>query len=450
MRKNIFLILIFVMCFLFIPNKVRAVEGYEDIKYNKDVRKADDKCLAAGTCIKMCEWENLRPNDSEPYHIYAYYMLNDNSWKYVWFSPLGSNNPRILKSATIPTNKIFYQDNALKYGLSSEGKCPAGAYVDVNSSVGNGILNFIVGGVSTSPIGGMVGEATGNEGLKDFKLDLCFDDKMVDANEKTTCHRKSNTGVKFEGTSSNSYKVTDAIDNYFENSILTVKGISCNSIATNYVVDADKVQKNLLDKFATDYMKDMLHDYRMPSWMHSSYEEKMEIYKSEVNTRVSHCNKSLKSQAITALKNGKITQEEYDQLDGKAAIVESTVKERLEQLENNVSNGIHPSDPNYKPIDPDIVAKTEASCKTLLGEKTLGYLKTGLTLIQIAGAVLAVVLGMSDFMGAVISGDNDANKKASKRLMTRILLAGLLFLIPTLIKFVLGTFGLRDDSICVL
>lgn len=94
----------------------------------------------------------------------------------------------------------------------------------------------------------------------------------------------------------------------------------------------------------------------------------------------------------------------------------------------------------------------EANCETLLGPTLTSYLKTALGFIQIAGVVLAIILGMTDFMGALLSGENDSNKKAWKKFMVRIAMAAVLFLVPALLKFILNTFGLSEygNSFCIL
>lgn len=93
---------------------------------------------------------------------------------------------------------------------------------------------------------------------------------------------------------------------------------------------------------------------------------------------------------------------------------------------------------------------TEASCENLLGPQTLSYLNTGFVLIQIVGVILTVILGFTDFMGAILAGDNDANKKAIKKFVIRLLMMGALLIVPSLIKLILNTFGISEGNICIL
>jgi len=93
---------------------------------------------------------------------------------------------------------------------------------------------------------------------------------------------------------------------------------------------------------------------------------------------------------------------------------------------------------------------TEASCETLLGPQTLSYLNTGFVLIQIVGIILTVILGFTDFMGAILAGDNDANKKAIKKFIIRLVSMAILLIVPSIIKLVLTTFGISDGNVCIL
>ena len=87
----------------------------------------------------------------------------------------------------------------------------------------------------------------------------------------------------------------------------------------------------------------------------------------------------------------------------------------------------------------------EISCEALLGPQTLSYLNTGFTMIQIVGILLTILLGFTDFMGALLAGDNDANK-----FVIRLSMMGVLLIVPSLLKLVLTTFGISDGNLCIL
>jgi len=93
------------------------------------------------------------------------------------------------------------------------------------------------------------------------------------------------------------------------------------------------------------------------------------------------------------------------------------------------------------------------NCNTLLGnpsdsnsvawliDKILSYL-------TIAGMALVVVLSSIDFAKVIVKGDDDAMAKATKKLATRLILAGLLFFVPTLTSAIFALFNLTSDATC--
>ena len=95
------------------------------------------------------------------------------------------------------------------------------------------------------------------------------------------------------------------------------------------------------------------------------------------------------------------------------------------------------------------------NCNSLLGnpgdsnsvawlvDKILSYL-------TIVGMALVVVLSSVDFAKVVMKGDDDAMAKATKKLITRLILAGLLFFVPTLTSAIFALFGLTSDATCGL
>lgn len=73
-----------------------------------------------------------------------------------------------------------------------------------------------------------------------------------------------------------------------------------------------------------------------------------------------------------------------------------------------------------------------------------------LNYIKIIGPILVVILSSIDFAQVIIKSDDDAMKKAQKKLITRLLLAACLFFIPTLVQVMLDIFGITSASTCGL
>ena len=66
-------------------------------------------------------------------------------------------------------------------------------------------------------------------------------------------------------------------------------------------------------------------------------------------------------------------------------------------------------------------------------------------IIKIAGPILVILLSSVDFIMVIIKSDNDQFQKAQKRLITRLILALLLFLVPTVVEVLLQLFGITGD-----
>lgn len=85
------------------------------------------------------------------------------------------------------------------------------------------------------------------------------------------------------------------------------------------------------------------------------------------------------------------------------------------------------------PSDPDSVA---------------WLLQTLLNYIKVIGPILCIVLSSVDFLKVIIKSDDDAMQTAGKKLGYRLILAALLFFIPTIVQVLLGIFGYSSDPTC--
>ena len=71
-----------------------------------------------------------------------------------------------------------------------------------------------------------------------------------------------------------------------------------------------------------------------------------------------------------------------------------------------------------------------------------------LNVIKVVGPILVIVLSSVDFLKVIIKSDDDAMAAATKKLGYRLILAGLLFFIPTIVEVLLGIFGITSDPTC--
>jgi len=73
-----------------------------------------------------------------------------------------------------------------------------------------------------------------------------------------------------------------------------------------------------------------------------------------------------------------------------------------------------------------------------------------LNYIKIIGPLLVVVLSSIDFAQVIVKSDDDAMKKAQKKLIYRLILAASLFFIPVLVEVLLDLFGITSNPTCGL
>lgn len=85
------------------------------------------------------------------------------------------------------------------------------------------------------------------------------------------------------------------------------------------------------------------------------------------------------------------------------------------------------------------------NCDGLFTEDGLSLIKEILNWIRIITPILLVLLVAIDFSGAVMSQDNNALSKAAKKVVPRMIGAGLLFFVPTIVRAILSMDGIADS-----
>ena len=89
------------------------------------------------------------------------------------------------------------------------------------------------------------------------------------------------------------------------------------------------------------------------------------------------------------------------------------------------------------------------SCEAILGteENSIGWiLKKVLNYLKIVGPVLTLILSSLDFIKSFFQSDDDSMKKTYHKFLIRIVCSMLLFLVPTLISFLLDIFGFTANT----
>ncbi len=88
---------------------------------------------------------------------------------------------------------------------------------------------------------------------------------------------------------------------------------------------------------------------------------------------------------------------------------------------------------------------SSVSCEGLLTQEGLDMIKEILNWIRILAPILVILLVALDLSSAVMSSDNDALSKATKKIVPRLIAVALLFFIPTIIRAILSIDGIADS-----
>ena len=101
------------------------------------------------------------------------------------------------------------------------------------------------------------------------------------------------------------------------------------------------------------------------------------------------------------------------------------------------------------PINPQLeIEPVVGTCKEILGENLTNIVKAGITILQIAGAIIAIVKGMIVLIPAIASKDTDGLKKSQKQLISMAIILVVIFLLKPLISFIGYLF--EYDLTCIL
>ena len=103
----------------------------------------------------------------------------------------------------------------------------------------------------------------------------------------------------------------------------------------------------------------------------------------------------------------------------------------------------------------DVQYNQELECEGLLGDpekdpdSVAWFLVKILNYLKLLGPLMVLVLSSLDFAKAILTSDDESLKKAQSSLITRLILAALLFVLPTLIEVILDIFGFTSSDVCI-
>lgn len=149
--------------------------------------------------------------------------------------------------------------------------------------------------------------------------------------------------------------------------------------------------------------------------------------KSQAASEVFKNNSEMQSCVIM---NSVLTSSEQKQQADTYDSVNNDVDQSIDEVKEHFDD-VHE---NFK--IPDISIKDNTlNCKELVGENLSKIIKLIITILQIAGAIIAIVNGMITLIPAVVSKDAEALKGAEKKCITMAIVLVLIILLPTLLMF---------------
>jgi len=79
--------------------------------------------------------------------------------------------------------------------------------------------------------------------------------------------------------------------------------------------------------------------------------------------------------------------------------------------------------------------------------ETIEFIRNIFNIVKIAIPVLLIVLGLMDFVKAIIASDDQKMKKAQKDFITRLIIGAVIFFIPSVLEFLLSLIGIESCNI---
>lgn len=368
-----------------------------------------NECVSNRTCLFLCGYTNqvrttseLVAADYNYYGSYIYYDFKSNNFFVDWYSK--ETQPKNAKRTTqISGNKqknIFIEIKSSN-NLINSGVCPKYSFIDTD---------------------GLTSE-------------ICLSDNASFCTEDKT---NGNFGTNFKGTTSLQYNYQNHINNYFENWSPPVQSYTCDMLKNGTA--------DLETPLVQDFSKNFLYGKSLPEFIKNStaYIKGLEKLKNEISSLEKKCNEEIKEK----FENGDITEEEYQENIRENESGANNLHGQLDSAKENILNGTG----SLGNVNID---SNKATCTSLLGDPTdkvtkppAFYLQIIFDIMKYAAILILIVFSIMDFLGAVTSQDDNAIKKAMSKLMTRMVLCLIIFIIPMVLTFIFELIGVFTPSTC--
>lgn len=350
--------------------------------------------------VLLCQYRNFLSNND--FHIIKIYKKAEKKpegtyykWK-VEFSEASNDN--FIKKDWDTFNNIFgdngspniYMESSAKNNLRDNFQCPKKAYLDTQ-----------------------------------WFYELCLDNdgnycKSISDSSSTIFAEADGSIAKYSSI------VYDGVEKVIKNIKKDVNNIAENASFQDYkngtLIGSIKDKVNF-------YVYDTLKE--VPNSVEKYVASRAEEINSDVAKKLIENKDEFKKQAEDNYQHGKLSQQEYDDL------IKAIDSLAFETVLNNLNEQLY-----NELVQPGGIIPTNVDCEYFLGDPKIKYspawyLVKAFEIIKYIAIVILIVLSTVDLIGAVASKDQDVVKKAVNKTLIRLALCIVIFLLPTLLEFIL-------------
>ncbi len=137
-----------------------------------------------------------------------------------------------------------------------------------------------------------------------------------------------------------------------------------------------------------------------------------------------------------------------DSEDAKVKSFQAAVRKARGNVNSTTDDGLYDGELEEE-YDPTIGFSTgKLECSGIFGGRFGAFLKKLYNLMKFAVPILIIALAIIDFLKATASQDQAEIKKAANKLVKRLVIGTLIFVIPTILEFILGVALGIEDGLC--
>ena len=389
MKKNILLILMFISMFFIGSNDAEALECKANQK----------KCTPSA----VEEYLKTTYEDSELLCLYKVTLKKNDYYTYIYYNPIET---KIYAGSTLGSFNgnapISKSDNAWMLGNSYEQLtenfvCPTNSYLD-NNAINE--VCFDNGNGECKNNGEKLGVGTNFNKTTNSKLEK--DNAIAYKKTKTSCDKANYEGYDNVCTYINyDDKSMTEINLFYKNNETLVKYKIFNSYMELYNKNNESIKKISGSTNYYNYIKYSSLNGECPSKIYSLDYDKVipvKTYYKEWYVNYSDIPQDIKLSKIKA----------YG---------------LLVDCKNDEPSSTIPSD-------------KEETCETLINEEIREYINIIMSAIRIGVPILLIGLVTYDFATAVLAGDEKAVNNARTKAIKRIIIAVIIFFVPTLLNLI--------------